>query len=240
MHHDEEKMGPLAAAMRKQAQFGRASKANGALMRITPLAVWGSSLSDDHLAAAAMQDAQLSHPNPATQHANAAYCLALKHLIQHPGDAEGAAAAAVAWVEASGCEEVAGWLREALGEGPGPSVNHMIGYVKYGFFYAFRHLRNRSPYLDALREVLLLKGDTDTNAAIVGGMLGALHGASGVPPHMAQAVLGRHGQPESQGPKRPDWLQPGRLPEVFAQLYGKATGAAVEEVEAAVQGLVGK
>jgi ADP-ribosyl-[dinitrogen reductase] hydrolase len=79
-----------------------------------------------------------------------------------------------------------------------------------------------------MREVLLLKGDTDTNAAIVGGMLGALHGATGIPAHMAASVLGRLGQAEARGPKRPDWLQPGKLPEIFADLYGMATGEKVD------------
>ncbi len=79
-----------------------------------------------------------------------------------------------------------------------------------------------------MREVLLLKGDVDTNAAIVGGLLGALHGAAAIPPAMAAAVLARHGQPESKGRKRPDWLQPGRLPAVFAQLWLRATGQVVE------------
>lgn len=39
------------------------SQANGALMRATPLAVWGRGLSDEALARAAAADALLSHPN---------------------------------------------------------------------------------------------------------------------------------------------------------------------------------
>jgi ADP-ribosylglycohydrolase len=39
------------------------SKANGALMRITPLAVWGHKLSQHDLVQAVMSDAQLTHPN---------------------------------------------------------------------------------------------------------------------------------------------------------------------------------
>ncbi|EFJ49525.1 hypothetical protein VOLCADRAFT_89811 [Volvox carteri f. nagariensis] len=226
-HHDD-KAGPLASVMRKQAQFSRDSKSNGALMRITPLAVWGCRLSDDALAAAAMEDAKLSHPNDVTLHANAIYCVAIKHLIAHPGDAEGALEVAAKWARACACAEVAGWLREAMGSAAGPAANRLIGFVRYGFFYAFRHLKLRTPYLDAIREVLLLKGDTDTNAAIVGGLVGALHGASGIPAHMAAALLSRLGQADSKGPKRPDWLQPGRMPSLFAELYSKATGDTVD------------
>lgn len=36
-------------------------------MRITPLAVWGHQLSDEQLAQAAREDAQLTHPNQTCQ-----------------------------------------------------------------------------------------------------------------------------------------------------------------------------
>ncbi len=39
------------------------SKANGALMRITPLAVWGHKLSQHDLVQAVTSDALLTHPN---------------------------------------------------------------------------------------------------------------------------------------------------------------------------------
>ena len=39
------------------------SKANGALMRATPLAVWGHKLPQHDLVEAVMSDAQLTHPN---------------------------------------------------------------------------------------------------------------------------------------------------------------------------------
>ncbi|KAG2453926.1 hypothetical protein HYH02_002129 [Chlamydomonas schloesseri] len=227
LHHDPSS-GPLAPLMRKQAQFSKDSQSNGALMRCTPLAVWGARLSNDALAAAALEDCKLSHPHTVTQHASAVYLIAIRNLIERPGDVEGAVAAASAWAAAHACADVKEWLADALGSGPGPAANRMIGYVKYGFFYAFRHLNLRTPFRTALRDTLLLKGDTDTNAAIVCGMLGALYGASGIPPELAGPVLGRHGQPDLKGPKRPDWLQPGRLPAVFAQLYGKATGEHVD------------
>ncbi|KAG2491875.1 hypothetical protein HYH03_009827 [Edaphochlamys debaryana] len=228
LHHDPAKSGPLAPLMTKQAQFSRDSKANGALMRVMPLAVWGCRLSDEELARAAGEDAKLSHPHEVCRHANAIYCIAVKHLIASPGNAEAAIKAACAWANAHACAEVAGWLKEALGDAAGPPANRLIGFVRYGFFYAFRFLKLRTPFRDALRDTLLLKGDTDTNAAIVCGMLGALHGAAAIPTHMADAVLGRQGQSGAKGPRRPDWLQPGRLPSVFKQLWSKATGEEVD------------
>ena len=48
-------------------------------------------------------------------------------------------------------------------------------------------------------------GDTDTNAAIVGGLLGAATGRDQLPSHMIKALLACDAQ---QGRKRPDWLIP--------------------------------
>ena len=51
----------------KMLQSNMNSKANGALMRITPLAVWGHQLSEGQLAQAAREDAKLTHPNQTCQ-----------------------------------------------------------------------------------------------------------------------------------------------------------------------------
>ena len=75
------------------------SQANGALMRVAPLAVWGHQLSPALLAEYAAADAGLSHPNPTCGDCSAAYCIAVAHLIARPGDAEGALKAAEAWAQ---------------------------------------------------------------------------------------------------------------------------------------------
>jgi len=51
--------------------------------------------------------------------------------------------------------------------------------------------------------VLLKAGDTDTNAAIVGAVIGAYHGASGIDETWVDKVCNYDNQ---VGRKRPDWL----------------------------------
>ena len=63
-------------------------------------------------------------------------------------------------------------------------------------------------------------GDTDTNAAIVGGMLGALHGAGGVDAELLRPVLAL--DPESAARPRPAWLAAARLPQLAAALLAAA------------------
>ena len=87
--------GAGAAAMMDRALRNKAdSCGNGALMRVAPLAVWSATQPQAATAEAARMDARLSHPNKACQDANALFCVAIAHLVTHPGDAEGAVAAA--------------------------------------------------------------------------------------------------------------------------------------------------
>ncbi len=44
-------------------------------------------------------------------------------------------------------------------------------------------------YEECIRQTLLLAGDTDTNGAIVGGMIGAYYGKDKLPKEMANQVL---------------------------------------------------
>lgn len=90
---------PALFLQTRAARFSSQSQANGALMRVAPLAVWGHRLSPAELADHAAADARLSHPNQACCDASAAYSIAVAHLIAHPGDAAGALQAACAWVE---------------------------------------------------------------------------------------------------------------------------------------------
>ena len=51
------------------------------------------------------------------------------------------------------------------------------------------HQHSACRYEDALKQTLMLGGDTDTNAAIVGSVLGALWGAAAIPAWISGAVL---------------------------------------------------
>ncbi len=176
------------------------SRANGALMRSIGLGIWSWRLSTGDAATAARSDARLSHPNPSCQHADAAYVVAVRHLMLNRGDSAGAFAAARAALEGEDAEDARGWLAEAE-TGSGPPYQPMDGFVRIAFTHAFRHLKAGTPYVEALRETLAGGGDTDTNACIVGGLLGALHGEAAIPKAMRDAVLNCD---TARGRPRPD------------------------------------
>lgn len=190
------------------------SKANGALMRATPLGVWATRVDVSTAVEAAKADTSLTHPNWSCQWSTAAYVVAIRHLLLQPGDAGGAFQQARDVLQDAQAEEVRGWLNDAA-QGNLPPFYPEAGFVRIGFTHAFAHLKNKTPFVEALRQTLLGGGDTDTNACIVGGLLGALHGTEGVPATMQRAVLECD---TSRGRPRPDWLRPQGLPALVASL----------------------
>lgn len=119
------------------------------------------------------------------------------HLLRHRGDSLGAFQRAYAWAKQHAPEEVHEWLREAA-EARRTAYGPKQGWIKWAFIHAFRHMLQRTPYEDAIRETICGGGDTDTNACIVGAMLGALHGARAIPEYMLQPVR-RVTQPGGRG-----------------------------------------
>lgn len=205
----------LASAIEESAlRLNMGSKANGSLMRITPLAVWSHRLTAAEAMQAARCDARLTHPNPACQYAAAAYVLAIRHLVLHPGDADGAFHAAKSAVEEEVSGEVRSWLQEAE-RNEGPPYHPLSGFVRIAFTHAFRHLILCSSYPAAIKETLQGGGDTDTNACIVGGLVGALHGIGGIPEAMWRAVTECD---TGKGQPRPEWLSTRQLDSSVRQL----------------------
>ncbi|PNH12553.1 hypothetical protein TSOC_000478 [Tetrabaena socialis] len=176
----EDATGMLANAL----MYNQRSQANGALMRIAPLAVWGQGLPLDLIADLAKADAMLSHPNAITQEVNALYTMALVHLLQSPGDSAGAVQLVEEMIT---LQVVQDWYKTAMcAESPDDitGVNQNIGHVRHAFVLSMYFLKNNTPFEDAIFHTLLKGGDTDTNAKIVGNMLGALHGLAGIPEYM--------------------------------------------------------
>lgn len=152
----------------------KGSKANGALMRITPLAVASAKYSEEEAVHFAIVDSRMTHPHVTCGEVNAAYVLAIRHLILNPGDSEGAVLVAYNYLQST-INEAAEWMENAI-DGDLPDAHPQAGYVRIAFTYAFYHLKQRSSFRVALSDTLARGGDTDTNACIVGGLIGAYRG----------------------------------------------------------------
>jgi ADP-ribosyl-[dinitrogen reductase] hydrolase len=90
-------------------------------------------------------------------------------------------------------EPEAGVVRDRLdlakrGEGPDDFM-YQQGWVLTAFQNAFRHLASGTPIEEALIETVGEGGDTDTNAAICGALLGAAQGSTAIPVRWTMVVL---------------------------------------------------
>jgi len=159
-----------------------ASESNGSLMRVSPLGIWAAG--DPRRAAkAARADSALTHPNPVCVEACAGYAAAIAVGVGG-GDRNAMLEAAL--------EHSSGPARAAIMLG-GTSTPPADFFTKQGSalvalqnaFYALFH--------ESLEEGLVRTvgqgGDTDTNAAIAGALLGAAQGREAVPPRWILPVL---------------------------------------------------
>ena len=170
----------LAKLVCSQAlEHNSASKANGCMMRATPLGIAATGCNIEETIAMVTSDVVLTHPNKDCVDSTVAYVLALRHLILHDGDSEGAIEVANTYLFDNN-RLVLGWLNQAI-EGNIDPVTKQIGFVKHGFTLAFHFLAFQFNFKEAVTQTLLMSGDTDTNACIVGGIQGAAVGLSCIP-----------------------------------------------------------
>ncbi|HAI68720.1 MAG TPA: hypothetical protein DCM38_04690 [Gammaproteobacteria bacterium] len=210
-----EKEGYAVAMTQAARQHCMASKANGSLMRIAPLGIWGSRLDDNELAQCAIKESSLSHPNDSCCHAVACYVIAIASLIENLGQRNKAFNRVTRWANQNANQEVRSWLQQAKNNIDVP-YHPQVGFIKIAFIHAFRHLLLGTRYRDAIRETLSGGGDTDTNTCIVGGLIGAACGASDIPDNLKIAVL--HCDTKQGQHPRPAFLHTTQLPKLTQRL----------------------
>ncbi|TNV79665.1 hypothetical protein FGO68_gene3774 [Halteria grandinella] len=208
------------------------SLSNGCLMRITPLAVWGYRLSNEELYEAVKLQTHFTHSHKVAIDACYLYCFAIKQLII-TGNPEIAFKATTQEAKHHKIDPtLSQWLfLIEIGEVenfPQPSQDPQ-GFLKIAFVWAFYYLKVGMPYQDAIYDILQRGGDTDTNAAILGGLLGARDGLSKLPTFMVDSVLSfRCDTPDMIAQykvthKRPDFLIPGfHLTSLLNEVFQKA------------------
>lgn len=165
--------------------YNGASEANGALMRIAPMAI-ASVLYPFDWQTACIEDARQTHINAKCAVANLAYVAALRALLAGQGP-EAAWTAAWELTRALPSPELASRLLAAQQEEP--RYAPQAGWVEIAFHCAFYWLLHAESYKQALLHIVNRLGDPDTNGAIAGALLGARFGVTGIPAAWKQAVL---------------------------------------------------
>ena len=162
------------------------SEANGALMRATAIATWAVNDIDMGIKWA-REDSLLSHPSIVCQEVNMIYVSAIIHILSGKTPQETLELTNEFVNKQITSDKVKKWYFEESLDISEMDATRQIGHVRWGFVMAIYFLRNPDiSYEEAIKITLMKGGDTDTNAAIVGGMVGAYQV---IPEYMLRPVL---------------------------------------------------
>ncbi len=179
------------------------SQANGALMRISPLGIFGAYRELNQVARWAKEDALLTHPHPVCQKANALFAMAISRVIRTGGD------------QAFIYDEILTWAKELepktllvdvilrAADAPPDEYVYQQGWVVTAFHNALWQLLHAPNVETGVVDTVMRGGDTDTNAAICGALLGAVHGRDSLPSQWVESILSCRPEAGHPGVRRP-------------------------------------
>ena len=168
------------------------SQANGALMRVSPLGIWGVKKDRQELWDAARLDAMLTHVNPVCQQVNQIFATLIAVAIGTPQSGKELYSRLCGHPEEF-CDQpvlpsVWECIQRSLTEKP-VLDRKFKGWVLLAFQNALYQLIHADTFESALIDTVMGGGDTDTNAAICGALMGALLGISAIPGEWSSIVL---------------------------------------------------
>ena len=169
------------------AAASQTSQANGALMRISPLAIFAHAKPEEEVMKLARADAALTHPNPVCQDANAVFAASVAFAIRSGADGRSVYDFAL---QLTSKYDIAQPIVERLAAAAthAPKFGENIGWVLIAFQNAFYQLLHGGSLREGLIATVRGGGDTDTNAAIAGALLGAVYGRGEIPRQWADQL----------------------------------------------------
>ncbi len=165
------------------------SQANGALMRVSSLGIFGANLDPWQVARWAEEDAALTHPHRVPREANALFAMALAHAVRTGCSAAELYARVQGWAKGMGASAVVREVLDGAAEAPPPDYTRKQGWVLIAFRNAFWQLLHAPDLEEGVVDTVMRGGDTDTNAAIAGALLGAVYGREAVPERWVNTIL---------------------------------------------------
>jgi ADP-ribosylglycohydrolase len=212
----------IHAGLQGQPDFD--SQANGAMMRVSPLGIFGAKHPLRTVGSWAIQDAALTHPNAVCLQANALFTMAIAHVIATGCGARKLYQSIYQWaVHMDIGSTLMTAIKTAAGDSPLPDYTKQQGWVLIAFHNALWQLLHAYDFEEGVVSTAMMGGDTDTNAAICGALLGAVYGIDAVPAQWLDSVLNCRpwaGDPSVHRP-RPECFWPCDALELADQLSVK-------------------
>lgn len=158
---------------------------NGSLMRVLPLALWHRG-TDEELAQLAAAQSRVTHGHVRAQVCCAFYCLWARATLEDERDAWSSAVERVMRIAAAQPE----WEPELRDHVLGFDQPRGTGYVVDSLFSARAALEEAS-YEAVIQRAIAFGHDTDTTAAVAGGIAGLRWGEQGIPERWRTQLRGR-------------------------------------------------
>ena len=179
---------PDAAARYVSERGPEISAGNGSVMYCAPLGAFRATRPELLLDEAPALSA-ITHWDERCRTACLAVTLAVAALVRGVGSREAVEHAVERVLDRDGGEELEYLVGEAGRARPidGPDQ----GFALFTAGIALQVAAAGGSFEDGLRHVVSLGGDTDTNAAVTGALLGALHGRRGLPPAWLETLVDR-------------------------------------------------
>lgn len=159
----------------------RLSESNGALMRVSPIGIFGALQPPDRVAEWASEDAAITHTSEICRQASAVYAVSIAHAVRHACPPEELHRNATRWArEARADQRLQKALEQAADEPPSDYLSNQ-GWVLVALQNVFWQLLHAESPEEAIVDTVMRGGDTDTNAAICGALAGAVWGLEALP-----------------------------------------------------------
>ncbi|WP_426751420.1 ADP-ribosylglycohydrolase family protein [Myxococcus sp. Y35] len=169
---------------------GERDNGNGSLMRVLPLALWHEG-SDAKLASDAMTQSRITHGHMRSQVCCALYCLWARRILEGSGDAWTDAVETFRALYPEGFEARTELDTHVLPPGWETARGTGSGYVVDCLRSARQCVVEGNTYEQVVKAAVRLGRDTDTTAAVAGGIAGLIHGVQGIPARWREALRGR-------------------------------------------------
>ena len=165
------------------------SQANGALMRISPLGIFGANQNLELVASWAREDAKITHPNPVCVQINELFAMAIAFAIRNGPDVKALYDQIVRWADERDVEPIVRDVVIAAEKNPPQDYITHQGWVLIAFQNALWQLLHAPNFKEAIVDTITQGGDADTNAAICGALVGAVYGKRAIPKKWIDIIL---------------------------------------------------
>jgi len=178
---------PWDQAAAQHFASGQRAAGNGSLMRTTPAAIWFSRFGQEATVDAARRISALTHGDPAAGEG----CAIFHELVRVTLDGRDPLEAIDATLELVPPPHREKWATVLHPAWTPEQATEPNGAVWPTLASAVWALRVAGSFEESMRRVIDLGGDTDTVAAVTGGLAGAVWGITGIPMRWTSAVHGR-------------------------------------------------